>query len=124
MCFFFSSRRRHTRWPRDWSSDVCSSDLSIVEGRALVQQEAMACGLPLIVTANAGGADLIDEGKTGFLVPIRTPERLAEKIDWLADHKPEAREMGNRAREKAIGITWDRYRARILDVILPISRGA
>src|SRR5690625_7034218 len=28
-CFFFSSRRRHTRWPRDWSSDVCSSDLEI-----------------------------------------------------------------------------------------------
>src|SRR6266508_5755067 len=29
MCFFFfSSRRRHTRWPRDWSSDVCSSDLA------------------------------------------------------------------------------------------------
>src|SRR5207253_6394962 len=27
-CFFFSSRRRHTRWPRDWSSDVCSSDLN------------------------------------------------------------------------------------------------
>src|SRR5207253_6076651 len=25
---FFSSRRRHTRWPRDWSSDVCSSDLA------------------------------------------------------------------------------------------------
>src|SRR5439155_15238627 len=28
LFFFFSSRRRHTRWPRDWSSDVCSSDLS------------------------------------------------------------------------------------------------
>src|SRR5690625_5549867 len=27
VSFFFSSRRRHTRWPRDWSSDVCSSDL-------------------------------------------------------------------------------------------------
>src|SRR5690625_6410746 len=27
-CFFFSSSSRHTRWPRDWSSDVCSSDLS------------------------------------------------------------------------------------------------
>src|SRR5439155_10616247 len=27
MNVFFSSRRRHTRWPRDWSSDVCSSDL-------------------------------------------------------------------------------------------------
>src|SRR5207253_5252796 len=27
--FFFSSRRRQTRWPRDWSSDVCSSDLTL-----------------------------------------------------------------------------------------------
>src|SRR5690625_1930250 len=29
LIFFFSSRRRHTRWPRHWSSDVCSSDLSV-----------------------------------------------------------------------------------------------
>src|SRR5207245_8352240 len=29
MCFFFSSRRRHTRCYRDWSSDVCSSDLTL-----------------------------------------------------------------------------------------------
>src|SRR5207253_4903051 len=35
--FFFSSRRRHTRWPRDWSSDVCSSDL--FEGRVLELRE-------------------------------------------------------------------------------------
>src|SRR5690625_5435018 len=36
--FFFSSRRRHTSWPRDWSSDVCSSDLvmaSLVAGSLL-----------------------------------------------------------------------------------------
>src|SRR5207253_5955825 len=32
--FFFSSRRRHTRWPRDWSSDVCSSDL-VLAGAAM-----------------------------------------------------------------------------------------
>src|SRR5690606_41048414 len=30
--FFFSSRRRHTRFSRDWSSDVCSSDLTLVHG--------------------------------------------------------------------------------------------
>src|SRR6267154_3382521 len=29
LCFFFSSRRRHTRWTGDWSSDVCSSDLVV-----------------------------------------------------------------------------------------------
>src|SRR5207253_7962074 len=35
--FFFSSRRRHTRWPRDWSSDVCSSDLrpAVLPGRVV-----------------------------------------------------------------------------------------
>src|SRR6266702_7918620 len=32
--FFFSSRRRHTRWPRDWSSDVCSSDLAAQAAQA------------------------------------------------------------------------------------------
>src|SRR5207253_7018261 len=36
MYFFFSSRRRHTRWPRDWSSDVCSSDL---DGRLFSLEE-------------------------------------------------------------------------------------
>src|SRR5206468_4911795 len=36
MFFFFSSRRRHTRSDRDWSSDVCSSDLDAT-GRALAR---------------------------------------------------------------------------------------
>src|SRR5207253_5305942 len=34
--FFFSSRRRHTRWPRDWSSDVCSSDLGLLKFATLI----------------------------------------------------------------------------------------
>src|SRR6266702_5581612 len=42
ISFFFSSRRRHTRWPRDWSSDVCSSDL--------LQLEALLFGLHLALT--------------------------------------------------------------------------
>src|SRR5690625_6881759 len=36
ILFFFSSRRRHTRWPRDWSSDVCSSDLGGLLGAVRV----------------------------------------------------------------------------------------
>src|SRR5436309_11865705 len=36
LSFFFSSRRRHTRFSRDWSSDVCSSDLVMTELRQLV----------------------------------------------------------------------------------------
>src|SRR6266508_4815242 len=40
--FFFSSRSRHTRWPRDWSSDVCSSDLT---GDLVDARTAQAIGL-------------------------------------------------------------------------------
>src|SRR5260221_11290322 len=59
---------------------------SIVEGRALVQQEAMSCGLPLIVTRNAGAEDLIEEGQTGFLVPPGRPDEIGRRIEWFADH--------------------------------------
>src|SRR5687768_18059385 len=42
--FFFSSRRRHTRCSRDWSSDVCSSDLARLNNNALVWQRERAAG--------------------------------------------------------------------------------
>ncbi|MGI8437868.1 MAG: glycosyltransferase family 4 protein [Chthoniobacterales bacterium] len=82
---------------------------SLVEGRALVQQEAMACGLPLIATRNAGGEDLIDEGETGFLVPIRSPEVLAEKISWCASHRGRVSGMGIAAQRRAAELTWRSY---------------
>ena len=90
---------------------------SIVEGRALVQQEALACGLPLIVTPNAGGEDLIEEGRTGFLVPIRSPEAIAEKIAWFADHRAELPQMRQNAIDKAAEYTWERYGDRIADIV-------
>lgn len=90
---------------------------SIVEGRALVQQEAMACGLPLIATRNAGGDDLIIEGETGFLVPIRSPQALAEKIDWCAGHRAEVRGMGLAAQKRAAELTWDEYGAKVVHAI-------
>src|SRR2546430_9023138 len=52
--FFFSSRRRHTRFDCDWSSDVCSSDLPLVESaRAPVLAE-----VPLLATDPGSLADL------------------------------------------------------------------
>jgi glycosyltransferase involved in cell wall biosynthesis len=82
---------------------------SIVEGRALVMQEAMSQGLPLIITPNTGGDDLIDEGITGFLVPIRRPDILAEKINWFADNRSALPEMSRAAQAKAAEFTWEKY---------------
>lgn len=96
---------------------------SIVEGRALVQQEAMACGLPLIVTPNAGGEDLIEEGHTGFLVPIRSPHALAEKIAWFADHRDAWPEMSAAAKAKAACYTWEAYGNKVLATVRePVAR--
>lgn len=90
---------------------------SIVEGRALVQQEAMACGLPLLVTRNAGGEDLVIEGKTGFLVPPGDPAALAQKISGFLENRDQLPAMKEAARAKAAELTWHAYGQQILHAI-------
>src|SRR5438067_1324779 len=90
---------------------------SIVEGRALVQQEAMASGLPLIVTRNAGGEDLIVEGETGFLVPPGSPRAIAEKIEWFFENRDKLPGMRVATRAKAAELTWRAYGDKILHAI-------
>src|SRR5206468_7207472 len=53
--FFFSSRRRHTRSDRDWSSDVCSSDLPAVWTRVALLVLEIAARLPDVTTVSLGG---------------------------------------------------------------------
>jgi glycosyltransferase involved in cell wall biosynthesis len=88
---------------------------SIVEGRALVQQEALSCGLPIIVTPNAGGTDLVEEGKTGHLVPIRSPEKIAEAISMLIRKSAEKYEIKKWCQTKASFYTWSCYAQKIID---------
>ena len=83
---------------------------TILEGRALVQLEALGCGLPLIVTPNAGGEDLIDEGRTGFLVPIRSPEAIADRLQWFLDHRAALPSMRDACRARAEDVSWEAYR--------------
>ncbi len=97
---------------------------SLVEGRALVQQEAMACGLPLLATRNAGGDDLITEGETGFLLPIRSPEALAEKISWCAEHRESICGMGIAAQRRAAEFTWRGYGEKVLAAIRALTAAA
>jgi glycosyltransferase involved in cell wall biosynthesis len=95
---------------------------SIVEGRALVQQEAMACGLPVIATKNAGAEDLIIEGETGFLVPIRSPEKIAERISWFASNRSRISGMGIAAQSRARELTWPAYGERIVTAIRELTQ--
>ncbi len=89
---------------------------SIEEGLALVQAQAMACGVPIIATAHTGGADILTHGTQGYIVPIRDPEAIRAKILFLYDH-PEVRErMAAAALTHATELgTWDEYGRRIVD---------
>src|SRR5699024_12121160 len=67
-CFFFSSRRRHTRSKRDWSSDVCSSDLN---GSLAKPITIGFRGLDLVMTINPILFYLYYETPEGMLAAIR-----------------------------------------------------
>ena len=88
---------------------------SIVEGRALVQQEALSCGLPIIVTPNAGGEDLVEEGVTGQLVPIRLPEKIAESISSIMANRKNRVEIKKLCQKKAREYSWANYARNIID---------
>jgi len=94
---------------------------SIVEGRALVMQEAMSQGLPIIITPNTGGEDLVIEEKTGFLVPIRSPEKIAEKLNWFLNNKQKLSQMSTAAREHAEKYSWDAYGEKIARELLTLE---
>lgn len=91
---------------------------SIVEGRALVMQEAMSQQLPLIITPNTGGEDLIIEGKTGFLVPVKSPIHIAEKLNWFLENRREIPAMGRAAQAHAAGYTWEGYGKTVVNAIV------
>lgn len=88
---------------------------SIVEGRALVQQEALSCGLPIIVTPNSGGEDLVEKGKTGHMVPIRSPENIAEAISVTLSDKNNIECIRELCQKKASQYTWEKYAQNIID---------
>lgn len=82
-------------------------------GRNII--EAMASGLPVITTPHCAGPDLIEDGVTGFIVPIRDVEAICEKLAWVYDHPQEAIEMGERARERVSNLTQADYRRRFAE---------
>lgn len=70
---------------------------SLTEGFGRVTLEAMACGIPVITTENARG--IVEDGKTGFVVPIRDATAIREKIEYLYRNKDIAAAMGVEARK-------------------------
>jgi len=83
---------------------------SVEEGFGLVQAQAMACGVPVIATTNTGADDLFTDGEEGFIIPIRSPDAIMEKLQWMMDNRELRDEMAAAALKRVKGLGgWNRY---------------
>lgn len=91
---------------------------SLFEGFSLTALEAMACGLPVVLTENSLAVDLITHGNEGFIVPPRDTDALTVALKSLYLHPEERQRMGRRARSRAEEFSWELYARRISQEIL------
>jgi len=60
---------------------------TIQDGYAVVLAQALAASLPVLTTTNCAGPDLIREGQTGWVLPIRDPSAFIERLIWCDAHR-------------------------------------
>jgi len=82
---------------------------SLADSFSLATLEAMACGVPVIVSENTGAADALDNGIQGFVVPIRNPVAIQEHLEFLRRDENARVAMGLSAALRAREWNWDRY---------------
>ncbi len=87
---------------------------SLYEAFGQTALEAMACGTPVVGFDTGGIPDMISHGETGLLARPGDAADLAEKIQWMVDHKSERRAMGTAARllverEYTLAVQASRY---------------
>lgn len=91
---------------------------SLSDGFGMVVTQAMACGLPVIVSDHTGAADIVVEGENGFVVPTRDVNALIERLSALASKPHLANEIGQVAKQSVkSGLTWDNYGERLNDLL-------
>jgi glycosyltransferase involved in cell wall biosynthesis len=83
----------------------------------MVVAEALASGTPVIVSEMVGAKDLVEEGRTGWLVPADDPEALAQRMLACALDPQALRAMRPAARERALSATWESYRRRFAALV-------
>ena len=83
---------------------------SVEEGFGMVVTEAMACGLPPVVTERVGASDTIVPGENGLIVAHGDETALAEALEKLVSNSELRRTMGTAARKRVkTGCSWDDY---------------
>ena len=108
-------RVAHSEMPRVMAAADVFVFPSLFEGSAVVTYEALACGLPSLVTPAAGS--VVRDGAEGFLVPSADVEVLAERMEQLGSDAELRRSMSGAARTRAEAFDWPRYQSALMAVL-------
>jgi glycosyltransferase involved in cell wall biosynthesis len=92
---------------------------TLCEGSATVCYEALAAGVPVITTPNAGS--IVRDGVDGFIVPIRRADLLAEKLEMLAQDAGLLGNLSRNAAKRALDYTVSRYGERLIAALRDLS---
>ena len=85
------------------------------EGLAMVIPQALSCGLPVVATYNSGAPELVEDGRTGFLIPVGSVAAIKEKLLQLYEDRDLLAQMAaNVVAGGEIDLSWDRYGASVV----------
>lgn len=90
---------------------------SAQDGFGSVVLEAMACGLPVIISDRVGSRDAVREGENGFVFPFGRRNILEERMHWFAGDRTQVEGMRKAARETAERYSWESYGRRLVSMI-------
>lgn len=80
---------------------------TLEDGFAVVLSQAQAAGLCILATTNCAGPDIIREGKTGWVLPVRNPRAFADRLLWCNAHRAELGQITREIRGNFRPRSWD-----------------
>ena len=119
----FMGSVKHDRLQEIYASADAYVLPSLLEGFARSGLEAMAAGLPLIITEETGLTDVLDDGVEGWVVPSRDVEALADRLRWCCSHRTEVEAAGQKAFERMRGQDFAAYGDRCAAIAQAIIDG-
>jgi len=90
---------------------------SLEDGWCMTVVEAMACGVPAIVTTTTGMSQIIEDGVNGFIISPASAEEVAEKLEWCVSHENQLAAMGREARKTVLGYDIPTYKLNFMRAI-------
>jgi glycosyltransferase involved in cell wall biosynthesis len=96
---------------------------TIEDGFPQVMAQAKAAALPIITTAHCAGVDIVTEGRDGWIVPIRNPGALVERLHWCSAHRREIACMTSRIHDEFRPRDWAEVAADFERVCVDVTTG-